>query len=216
MGVLSFFKKDTDMNSPKMIRLILSEKLAVRCDSLELMRSSVDLESFFYGYNAWLKAEREILEIVSGNRSKRWYKEFPEIGYFSSNESVRTKHQIDFIRRASFEGASGLLKEEIGCYSHYLTPQAKAYYENNIAPLDTAYDPDREYIFCSVVFDNKTDLYDYLTDDETISPMDRVIVPTGIENKEKEAKVIRVIRTTAENSPYPFEKLKRIIAKINE
>ncbi len=216
MGILSFFKRDTDMSSTKMIRLILSEKLAVRNDSIELMKNSVDPESFFYGYNRWLKSEKEILDIVTESRTKRWYKEFPEIGYFNFNDSVKSKYQIDFIRRAEFEGALDLLKDEIGEYLHYLTAQAKSYFENNVAPLKEAFDPEREYIFCSVVFDNGTELYDYLTDDETIRPMNKVRVPVGVENKERIAKVIRVIKTTAGNSPYPFEKLKKIIAKINE
>ena len=216
MGILSFFKKDTDMNSVKMIRLILSEKLAVRNDSIELMKNSVDPESFFYGFNRWLKTEKEILDIVTESRTKRWYKEFPEIGYFNSNDSVKSKYQIDFIRRADFEGALDLLKNEIDVFLHYLTPQAKSYFENNVASFGQTFDPEREYVFCSVVFDNGTDLYDYLSDDENIRPMDKVRVPVGIENKERIARVIRVIKTTADNSPYPFEKLKKIIAKINE
>lgn len=216
MGILSFFKRDTDMNSPKMIRLLISEKLATRRDGIELMQGSIDAESFFYGYNVWLKAESEIYDILNEHPSKRWYKEFTEIGYFNSNESVRSKYQIDFIRRVCFENASDMLKNDISRYLHYLTDQAKAYFESNVTPLKSVFDPDREYIFCSVVFDNSTDLYDYLTDDETIRPMDRVKVPTGIENKERIAKVIRVLKTTADNSPYPFEKLKKVITKINE
>ncbi|MBQ3099393.1 MAG: hypothetical protein IJC50_00230 [Clostridia bacterium] len=216
MGILSFFKRDTDMNSPKMIRLLITEKLAVRREAIELMHASVDAESFFYGYNVWLKSESEITDILIEHPSKRWYKEFPEIGFFNSNGSVRSKYQIDFIRRACLEGADDMLKEDIEKYLHYLTDQAKDYFENNVAPLKSVFDPNKEYIFCSVVFDNGTDLYDYLTDDETIRPMDKVRVPVGIENKERTAKVIRVLKTTADNSPYPFEKLKTVISKIND
>ena len=64
MGILSFFKRDTDMNSPKMIRLLISEKLATRRDGIELMQGSIDAESFFYGYNVWLKAESEIYDTL--------------------------------------------------------------------------------------------------------------------------------------------------------
>lgn len=216
MGILSFFKKDTDINSPKMIKLIILEKLSVRRDCIELMHNSIDAGSFFYGYNGWLKSEAEILEIITNNSPKRWYKEFPEIGYFNSNESVKSKYQMDFIRRACFEDASDMLKTDIVKYAHLLTDQAKKYFENNVSSFKSAFDPEKEYIFCSVVFDRGTVLYDYLTEDDTINPMDRVIVPVGTENKENIAKVIRVMNTTANNSPYPIEKLKYIIRKIEE
>lgn len=213
MGILSFFSKDRDAESPDMIRLVLQRDLEIHADCIELMQTTVNTDIFFSRYVLWLKTEERILERVNKNNPRRWHREFPQIGYFNSNESVRSKYQIDFIRRMFHLGRENELRNAIVKYVGEMTKQAVSYFENNVAPLSDPIDPEKEYIFCSVVFPGKTDLYDYLTDDESIKPMDNVIVPIGSKCEEKEARVIRVIRCTADSAPYPIEKVKYIIRK---
>ncbi len=216
MGILSFFSKNRDMDSPDTIRFFLKWDLEIYDDCIELMQSTVNAETFFGRYKLWLEIERKILDTVKKYGARRWIREFPQIGYFNSNESVRSKYQIDFIRRIQLLGRERELKNAVSQYRSRLTKQALDYFENNIGSLSDPCDPNKEYIFCSVVFPGKTVLYDYLTDDETIKPLDNVIVPVGTRFKEEKAKVIKVIRCTAGNAPYPIEKAKYIIRKDEE
>ena len=56
--------------------------------------------------------------------------------------------------------------------------------------------------------------YSYFYDDDSIKIGDKVIVPTGPDNKERTATVINFWRLSEERLPYPAEKTKRIIRKI--
>lgn len=57
-------------------------------------------------------------------------------------------------------------------------------------------------------------LYSYFYDDDSIKIGDRVIVPVGDDNEEKEAIVENFWRLSEERLPYPLEKIKKILRKV--
>lgn len=69
-----------------------------------------------------------------------------------------------------------------------------------------------ELIFCNVEFGSgKT--YCYLTDDDKMEPGDTVIVPVGADNKEVLVEIDSIEYHTAEDAPYPVDKIKHIIRR---
>ena len=70
------------------------------------------------------------------------------------------------------------------------------------------------YIYCGVRFSNRT--YHYRTNDETIQVGDSVIVTAGWENEEKIAKVVSVGKYLRIAVPFPVEKTKFILRKVEE
>lgn len=72
-----------------------------------------------------------------------------------------------------------------------------------------------ELIFCYVEFDSEK-TYCYLTDDDKIEAGDSVIVPVGLNNKEVVVEVDRVEYHTAEDAPYPIDKIKRVIRRCED
>ncbi|TFE11541.1 O-acetyl-ADP-ribose deacetylase, partial [Ligilactobacillus salivarius] len=65
------------------------------------------------------------------------------------------------------------------------------------------------YIYCRVIFEENGKSYYYLTDDEEIKPLDLVVVPVGIDGREKIAQVIKVEKYTIHTVPYPLDKIKK-------
>lgn len=70
------------------------------------------------------------------------------------------------------------------------------------------------YTYCQVGVPGILKTYSYLTDDETLEPGDRVVVPFGRDNEERAGTVMSVSRYTAENAPYPVEKTKWILRRL--
>lgn len=70
------------------------------------------------------------------------------------------------------------------------------------------------YIYCGVRFSNR--IYHYRTNDETIQVGNSVIVPAGWENEEKVAKVVSVGQYARIAVPFPVEKTKFILRKVEE
>jgi|GEM_PF-128609 len=73
-----------------------------------------------------------------------------------------------------------------------------------------------DLILCSVVFEDGEKRYHYLTEDESISKWDEVIVPVGSENRGELATVEEVGYCSPDDLPYPLEKLKYIIRECFE
>lgn len=71
-----------------------------------------------------------------------------------------------------------------------------------------------DYIFCSVEFEEYGNTYYYLTTDDTIKPGDRVLVPVGKTNAEKAVTVTEVEYFQADQAPFPLEKTKSILRKL--
>ncbi len=71
-----------------------------------------------------------------------------------------------------------------------------------------------ESIYCHVSFEEGGKLYCYRTEDESIRPGDRVLVPAGPENETKAVTVVRVEYVRPEDAPYPPAKTKIILGKV--
>lgn len=69
--------------------------------------------------------------------------------------------------------------------------------------------------YVGVQFDNSRVTYSYICDDLTVKAGDRVIVPVS-ENQEIKATVITARLYSLNEVPYPFEKTKRVIRKVEE
>lgn len=73
-----------------------------------------------------------------------------------------------------------------------------------------------EVKYCGVEFSSGGHLYHYRTDNLDIAVGDRVIVPVGADNDERIAYIKTVEFCRWDNTPYPLEKTKAIIAKVNK
>lgn len=71
-----------------------------------------------------------------------------------------------------------------------------------------------EQIYCHVAFEEGGKTYCYRTEDESIRPGDRVLVPAGPENETKAVTVVRVDYVRPEDAPYPPAKTKIILGKV--
>lgn len=69
-----------------------------------------------------------------------------------------------------------------------------------------------ELIFCNVEFGSGK-IYCYLTDDDKMEPGDTIIVPVGADNKEVLVEIDSIEYHTAEDAPYPVDKIKHIIRR---
>lgn len=97
-----------------------------------------------------------------------------------------------------------------------------AFYEEHLIH-GTLLDPKRylwrprrpgESIYCHVVFEEGGKTYCYRTEDDSIQPGDRVLVPVGPENETKAVTVVRVEYVRPEDAPYPPAKTKIILGKM--
>ena len=73
-----------------------------------------------------------------------------------------------------------------------------------------------EYIFVNVYFDDSDRTYCYLTDDLMIQEGDQVVVPVGNDVNCRIVEVESVVVGTADVAPYPVEKCRKIITRIED
>ena len=73
-----------------------------------------------------------------------------------------------------------------------------------------------DLIFCSVEFEEDGKPYCYLTDDDQLKPGDRVIVPAGRNQVETAATIVKVEYAQPEQAPFPLEKTKRVLRKLEK
>lgn len=71
-----------------------------------------------------------------------------------------------------------------------------------------------DYIFLSVIFDEWSKEYYYLTDDDSIEEYDEVLVPVGKNNKEEIVEVVKKEYFAESEVPMPLEKVKKVIRKL--
>ncbi|MDO5562636.1 MAG: hypothetical protein Q4F74_03390 [Synergistaceae bacterium] len=70
-----------------------------------------------------------------------------------------------------------------------------------------------KYIYCSVVFNDRSKSYYYRTNDETLKVGDIVEVPVGLDGRTGEARIVEIGRYAEENVPHPIAKTKIIIGR---
>lgn len=75
------------------------------------------------------------------------------------------------------------------------------------------FEDDTIYTFIGVLFPYTSHHYHYLTNDDSITIGDYVVVPVGVDNKESVAKVVSVEKHLRISAPFPVEKTKKIIGK---
>ena len=73
-----------------------------------------------------------------------------------------------------------------------------------------------ESIFCSVVFNEGSKPYHYLTNDDTLRVDDSVLVPVKSENRIVMASIVDIEYFPEDEAPYPMEKLRRILRKASD
>ena len=71
-------------------------------------------------------------------------------------------------------------------------------------------------IFVYVRFGYGDKEYCYLADEDIYDEGDLVLVPVGSEGKTKTVEVTRVEYHSAEDAPYPLDKIKKVIGKTDE
>ncbi len=70
------------------------------------------------------------------------------------------------------------------------------------------------YIYCGVLLPFSSRPYSYRTEDSSLKIGDRVLVPVGAEQKEMTGTVVSVGQYTRVSVPFPVEKTKKIIRRI--
>ncbi len=69
---------------------------------------------------------------------------------------------------------------------------------------------------CQVVFETDGDEYSYICDDDSLKEGDKVLVPFGFRNRETIGTIVYKAYYAEDDTPYPMEKLKKIIKKVEE
>lgn len=69
------------------------------------------------------------------------------------------------------------------------------------------------YTFYGVTFSHANAIYHYLSNDETLSIGDKVIVPVGSNNKDVIAEIVTIEKHRRKTAPYPVDKAKYIKGK---
>lgn len=70
-----------------------------------------------------------------------------------------------------------------------------------------------DYIFCSVEFQEDGKSYYYLTEDDTLSIGDLVLVPVGKNGHSAIVQIVNIEYFSEDKVPFPLDKIKRIIRK---
>lgn len=73
-----------------------------------------------------------------------------------------------------------------------------------------------DYIFCDVEFEPDGRTYCYIADEDTYEAGDTVLVPAGPDNHEVLVRIVDKNYYSAENVPFPVDKAKHIIKRIDE
>lgn len=143
---------------------------------------------------------------------------------YSNNQKITYQIIVDF------ENGLQRVKEGIYCleglpkdYCEFMYIILELIFKENKAFGDIfdvrkyAYNSQREsdIIFCGVVFNDYSDVYHYITDDDSIVEGDEVLVPTGRDNQQTKATVVEkaYYNENDKNIPYPLSKVKKIIGK---
>ena len=74
----------------------------------------------------------------------------------------------------------------------------------------------RDYIYCSVEFDEGYKSYYYIADEDDISTGDYGIVLIGQDNHHSVAEVVKVERFAEKDVPLPLERTKHVIRKCTD
>ena len=74
----------------------------------------------------------------------------------------------------------------------------------------------QEYIYCMVRFDDLNWTFSYITEDESLRAGEFVSVPFSKEDCVRVGQVVKVIRCTEADAPYPPERTKHVLARVEK
>ncbi|MEG2839319.1 MAG: hypothetical protein RR892_06800 [Lachnospiraceae bacterium] len=166
-------------------------------------RQSIDIDKYYGLDPRYYNSENEYLEAVN-EKKYRWRCRF-------NNRDIYKLNPEDYETKTDFLKALILIddKRERECAKHYKEEMKNG----NVLP---AVEDTNIYIYCGVELPNSMKPYSFRTNDTNIKISDSVIVPIGREQKETKGTVVSVGQYTRTSVPYPVEKTKFILRKVNE
>lgn len=75
---------------------------------------------------------------------------------------------------------------------------------------------DKTIYYYAVVYEDNPYPYHYRIEDATLKSGDKVVVPVGNQNTERDAKIVSIEQHSRLTVPYPIEKTKFVIRKYEE
>ena len=131
--------------------------------------------------------------------------------------TVHTKHGIEKIVEGCYDKDS--LPEEWPEFIDKIYSFISFYGIGEIFEEDYYDKPKRrksDYIFCDVEFESGGKTYCYIADDDSYEVNDTVLVTAGQDDHEALVRIVAKNYYSAENAPFPVEKAKHIIKRIDE
>ena len=131
--------------------------------------------------------------------------------------TVHTKHGLEKIVEGSYDKDS--LPEEWPDFIDKIYSFISFYGIGEIFEEDYYDKPKRrksDYIFCDVEFESGGKTYCYIADDDSYEVNDTVLVPAGQDDHEALVRIVAKNYNSAENAPFPVEKAKHIIKRVDE
>ncbi len=150
-----------------------------------------------------------------------------ELGYRETEENQPKAEKTDdkYAWRSQYENADcyGLNVEDFetaeefqkACHQKRREEERKKFQaecEKRYEQLKDAAQDKTLYTYCGVLVENADRIYHYRTDDDTLKPGDRVLVPFG--NKKVEGEIVSVGQYMKVGAPFPVERTRKIIGKI--
>lgn len=177
-----------------------------------------------------IATEENIVEAISGLISYCSNKDVPEtMILFKENilpiiaqlDQTKVKHSMNEWEERIAEYISQAQQKEAQREASFTKQQEKGTAAAQKAERKNIIDPVEEtdkttYIFCGVVFPHGRSSYYYRTDDETLSPGDKVVVPTGDDGKEAIGEIVSIEKHSRLTAPFPVDKVKVIKCKYDE
>ncbi len=209
-------KKKQPQHSDEEKRIILDEVQVTRfseifTDSVKLMKTTKNPKTLFGRYDTALSSVEQMLSLTHNEEARRHAQSMIDVLKSSRDEIVK-----DFVDRCYQSGNLYTIKDELFSGQYSLSPANTAYIHFLLKKMETEDDNapvSGEYIYCSLSFDAGGKSYYYKTTDETLKCGDEVIVPVGNSGKEGIAKIEKIERFRAGNTPYPPSRTKNIIRK---
>lgn len=177
-------------------------------ESLELIRTTYNPQTFFGRYKDCLDFAKKIAEESPGDAHRKYAREI--LADLTNNRDAKIKAFIDRCYEANRLYS---IKDELKKYE--ISDAVMRYVISLLQKIEIVEDAPEsgEYIYCSLSFGGEGKTYYYKTTDETIQPGDDVVVLAGATGKKNIATVVKVERFKVGETPYPPNATKDIIGK---
>lgn len=193
-------------NWPYEIKLVQADNhFRIMSESVDLISQTVYAATFFKRYNIALEEADIIFAFDLGAKYDKQV-----LGMVNILKNEKTDIINDFLTRCYKSGKLPYEKNEILSHRNEMTPESIKYFYKLIGWDETSNDT-KEYVFCSVSFDDSDRTYFYISETKDVCPGDSVIVPVGKNAEPKEATVMDVKVYNGNNAPIPVSATKKII-----